>query len=470
MKKKKLNINRDLLRTIKDRKNEDKNGDITLITLAITIIILLILAGITINIVTGENGKIPRAKLAETEQAQVDLEYEVKEKQEKDGKIIYTTLITFQSSEKIKKIEYGNQILKVATGKEQISIDLEIEKDKEYSFKVTTLAEKNVDKNLIISTVPIERIILEETEVEMQVFDVHKINYSIEPDFAEETNITWISTNEEIATVNDNGTIKAKTAGETTIIAKSNKAQASCHVIVTPVNIITASGTHDETTGTIMLDLGAIVDNASSGDIIYIPEGTYTLESINTAERYVRDCTASGINDKGKKLTFVGENEKTKLIFHGSASKLRDGNAINLTNNDSSIRNLIYEFYPDKTTDSDTGNAIISHSKGKIYNVYFKIHNDYVTQYTYTNHDYLNILMSNCTFYFENTNLIANCYGSGSVARYENILTNYAPVLATEKTNILVKDFSGNIEDTKTDEEVNNREVGVYYGEYAWKK
>lgn len=103
MKKKKLNINRDLLRTIKDRKNEDKNGDITLITLAITIIILLILAGITINIVTGENGKIPRAKLAETEQAQVDLEYEVKEKQEKDGKIIYTTLITFQSSEKIKK-------------------------------------------------------------------------------------------------------------------------------------------------------------------------------------------------------------------------------------------------------------------------------------------------------------------------------------------------------------------------------
>ena len=44
-----------------------KNKGITLIALVVTIIILLILAGITIATLTGENGLFARAKQAQTE-------------------------------------------------------------------------------------------------------------------------------------------------------------------------------------------------------------------------------------------------------------------------------------------------------------------------------------------------------------------------------------------------------------------
>lgn len=49
----------------------NKNKGITLIALVITIIILLILAGITINQLTGENGLFARAKEA-TEKTKIE--------------------------------------------------------------------------------------------------------------------------------------------------------------------------------------------------------------------------------------------------------------------------------------------------------------------------------------------------------------------------------------------------------------
>lgn len=45
------------------RKIYMKNGGITLIALVITIIVLLILAGISINLVLGENGVLAKANM-----------------------------------------------------------------------------------------------------------------------------------------------------------------------------------------------------------------------------------------------------------------------------------------------------------------------------------------------------------------------------------------------------------------------
>ena len=45
-----------------------KNGGITLVALVITIIILIILAGVSINILLGENGMIAKAKQAQKAQ------------------------------------------------------------------------------------------------------------------------------------------------------------------------------------------------------------------------------------------------------------------------------------------------------------------------------------------------------------------------------------------------------------------
>lgn len=430
-----------------------KNNGINLAAPIITII-LLVLAGISIVVVTGENGIIAKEKLAEENQdiTNVNLNYEVKSVNNKNGKIIYNILIIVQSDKKVTKVEYGEQLLKADSGVEKIAIDFEAEKDVEYKFKITTLNGKEIEKTIIIDYIPIE---LDKTEIFIGKSEKNTLTVKENAAFSNLVNsdLTWESLDENIAKVSDSGEVEGINIGKTTIVAKLKDENGEARCIVNVCE---------------KLNLEQLVDDAKDGDTIEIPEGTYILEPVNTSMPYMLDLTQSGINDKGKALTFVGKNEKTKLIFYGSSSTLRDGNAIQLANSNSIVRNLIFEFHPNKYTDNAARNAIFSHSKGKIYNVYFKIENDYATEYTYTNHDYLNILISNCTFYFKNTNLIEKCYGGGSVAKYQNILTNYEPVLATEKTNILTKDFKGNIEATKTDSDVINRQAGVYFGQYAW--
>lgn len=56
----------------KNRKNKMKQSGITLISLVVTIIVLIILAGVSISMLVGENGIITQARLAKekTEEAQ----------------------------------------------------------------------------------------------------------------------------------------------------------------------------------------------------------------------------------------------------------------------------------------------------------------------------------------------------------------------------------------------------------------
>ena len=55
-----------------------KQRGITLLALVITIIIMLILAGVTINAMTGDNGLLSRAKQAKTEQLKAQAEESIK--------------------------------------------------------------------------------------------------------------------------------------------------------------------------------------------------------------------------------------------------------------------------------------------------------------------------------------------------------------------------------------------------------
>ena len=67
------------------RKRKDKNTGITLIALVITIVIMLLLAGVAIQIAMGENGLISKSVQAQKEQAKAEL-YDT-------AKLSYTTLM-----------------------------------------------------------------------------------------------------------------------------------------------------------------------------------------------------------------------------------------------------------------------------------------------------------------------------------------------------------------------------------------
>ena len=53
-----------------EENNMKKNKGITLVALVVTIVVLLILAGVSINLVLGNNGVISKAKEAETKSAE----------------------------------------------------------------------------------------------------------------------------------------------------------------------------------------------------------------------------------------------------------------------------------------------------------------------------------------------------------------------------------------------------------------
>ena len=113
-----------------------------------------------------------------------------------------------------------------------------------------TVTVTTVDGNFTASCVI--KVVQHVTKVEMnkatltlKVGEEEKLTASVSPDNAENKALTWMSSNEQIATVDTNGNVKAVKAGETWIKAVSvdnADAKDSCKVTVTqPVTDITLS-------------------------------------------------------------------------------------------------------------------------------------------------------------------------------------------------------------------------------------
>lgn len=157
---------------------EEKEQGITLIALVITIIILIILATVTLNVVLGEGGLIERARQAKdlTEQATL------KEQEE------LNTLMD----------EYTN-----------------------------IMAEDN--QQLVIE------IILNPTTLELIEGETSKLTATIVPDNATNKIIEWDSNNTEIVQVGQDGTVTAISDGNAIITARTtdgSNIQATCNVTV----------------------------------------------------------------------------------------------------------------------------------------------------------------------------------------------------------------------------------------------
>ena len=272
-----------------------KQKGITLVALVITIIILLILAGIGINSLIGENGLLTRTKLAQTEyeksqakeelelkittmqmeivdeelrnatledfnelitedeeltfisatyktsitetdeeeyetikvlyknfiftvddtlviiaveentnMANVEIDYEIKDITEVDGKTIYTILLRVKSNEKIVKVEYGDQVLKSDFGTKEIAIDFEAEKSIEYKLKITTLDGKEVEKTFIIDKEIITGIELNKTSIYLGIGKENTLQFNVSPSDAYYESIEWSTSDNTIATVDEN--------------------------------------------------------------------------------------------------------------------------------------------------------------------------------------------------------------------------------------------------------------------------
>lgn len=89
------------------------------------------------------------------------------------------------------------------------------------------------------SDVPVTGLILSDSDLVLMKGDYAALSASVQPDDATDPAVTWVSSDEGIATVDQTGLVKGVEAGTTTVTALSQGGIAQCHVqVITPVESI----------------------------------------------------------------------------------------------------------------------------------------------------------------------------------------------------------------------------------------
>ena len=254
----------------------------------------------------------------------------------------------------------------------------------------------------------------------------------------------------------------------TTSDSGSETSATSSNIIKSGYNICVSTTGSDETgDGTKekpYASLSKAINEATSGQKIYVMAGTYTLTPM-VLNSYVQP----GIYDQNKALEIFGENEKTILIYDGSQSKSRDGALLRLGNADTVIRNLTFVYYP--RSGSNYQKAIFRWCEATIENVFFRICGTNSASYLYDD-DGGKIRVNNCTFFHDSGNVESDSSGN---CKFTNIATNVNT--SGTRTNVIVDNFgtkdnslSELIDNSKTNTNFVANSAGVFYGEHSWSK
>lgn len=98
---------------------------------------------------------------------------------------------------------------------------------------------KDLSKKCKISTyVGVQSLTLNKTKLELTIGNEKTLKATIKPNNAKDKTVTWISSDNVVATVDKNGRIFAKSTGTAIITAKAKNKQASCTVTVKDLDIV----------------------------------------------------------------------------------------------------------------------------------------------------------------------------------------------------------------------------------------
>lgn len=169
----------------------------------------------------------------------------------------------------------------------------------------------------------------------------------------------------------------------------------------------------------------------------------------------------------------VGKNDKTVFEFNAIGTEGRDGNAISIANKNTVMRNFTIVFTPKYSGQASYQNAIFNGmlydvDGGRVENVFFRIVGSNKATWKYA----LGIDVVNCTFYHDlrmvNTNYRPN------IEKFKDIATNVG--IEGTNTNVVIEDFGtvdmlleNLIQKSKENLAFQKNQVGVFYGEHAWK-
>jgi len=128
-------------------------------------------------------------------------------------------------------------------------------------FSCDTFKEKDgtdisyhTNRGIVDIHIPIKDVKLDKNNLDLLVNESEQLNMSIEPkNTTENTNVTWLSSNEKVAIVND-GIVTAVGEGKATIIAKVGDIVTNCEVNVVDLNNLINNCTLDK--NNVEIDVG----------------------------------------------------------------------------------------------------------------------------------------------------------------------------------------------------------------------
>ena len=217
-------------------------------------------------------------------------------------------LVYTSTDENVAKVEKGGKVESISVGECQIKIASP-------DGKVTAIC------NLKVLPNEVSNISLNKSELNIEQGETFKFEVTIEPDIATDKTVTWVSSDESVATISADGALTSIGIGECTITANSSndKVKAECKVKVSPAsvkglelsktyakiligstdviaaNVIPANAANKNVTWASSDETVATVDN---GIVTGIAAGTVTITATTEDGGFNQICgvTVGGIN------------------------------------------------------------------------------------------------------------------------------------------------------------------------------
>jgi len=155
-------------------------------------------------------------------------------------------------------------------------------------------------------TVPVESVTLDKTNISIEEGESVTLSATVNPEDATDKTVTWSSSNESIASVDQNGKVTAIKEGNATIAAKAGEKEATCSVTVNKKVIPVTSITLDK--GSLTLFVGNEVTLTATVLPDDATDKTVTWTSSNTSAATVENGVIKGVGAGRSTITATAGN------------------------------------------------------------------------------------------------------------------------------------------------------------------
>lgn len=170
---------------------------------------------------------------------------------------------------------------------------------------------------------------LKETEISMNVNSTHKLEYTIGPDNAINKEVEWSSSNKDVVSVDNKGTLTAKSGGEATITLKAKESGiiATCKVkVIANVESITLP----KDTYTLVKGKYLTITPTIKPDGVQNKEYVITSDNENVVK--VENLSLKGVNEGEANVTFTTKDQNKKVTAKIKVIDVSNSDIISFSN------------------------------------------------------------------------------------------------------------------------------------------